>query len=105
MGRNFQIGVGANYIGSWTGYNWTEIAMVAANQSPAKPSRRDYLLQYPGFVKPYLSVAFDVNRQLTTYLNIDNLTNSTRFERHNGNLPAGPLWTRSEALTVVRLEP
>ncbi len=79
--------------------------MVAANQSPAKPSRRDYLLQYPGFGKPYLSVAFDVNRQLTTYLNIDNLTNSTRFERHNGNLPAGPLWTRSEALTVVRLEP
>ena len=63
--------------------------MVAANQSPAKPSRRDYLLQYPGFGKPYLSVAFDVNRQLTTYLNIDNLTNSTRFERHNGNPPAG----------------
>lgn len=89
LGRNFQIGLGANYVGAWTGYDWTAIALVAANQSPAKPSRRDYLLQYPGFVKPYLSVSFDVNRQLTTYLNVDNLTNSTRFERHNGNPPAG----------------
>ena len=89
LGRNFQAAFGANYIGSWTGYNWNEIAMVAANQAPAKPSRRDYLLLYPGIIKPYLSLSFDVNRQLTTYLNIDNLTNTNRFERHNGNPPAG----------------
>ncbi len=62
---------------------------MAANLAPAKPSRRDYLIQYPGIIKPYLSLSFDVNRQLTTYLNIDNLTNSNRFERHNGNPPAG----------------
>lgn len=89
LGRNFQAALGASYIGSWTGYNWTEIAMVAANQIAAKPSRRDYLQQYPGILKPYLSISFDVNRQFTTYLNIDNLTNSNRFERHNGNPPAG----------------
>ena len=89
LARNFQASIGANYVGSWTGYDWNTIASVAAHQTPAKPSRRDYLIQYPGFVRPYLSFSFDVNRQLTTYLNIDNLTNSTRFEQHNGNPPAG----------------
>ncbi len=87
--RNVHLGVGATFLGSWTGYDWTEIAEVNAGQAPAKASVRDYLIRYPGLVKPYLTVSFDLIRQFTAYLNIDNLTNSSGYEEHNGNPPAG----------------
>ena len=87
--RRAQFAVGANILGTWTGYDWTQLAEVAAGQAEPKASYRDYLIRYPGVVKPYLAASFDVTRQLSAYLNIDNLTNQERYERHNGNPPAG----------------
>ncbi len=87
--RRAQFAVGASLLGRWTGYDWSELAQVAAGQAEPRPSYRDYLIRYPGVVKPYLSASFDLTRQFSTYLNIDNLTNQERYERHNGNPPAG----------------
>ena len=87
--RQAQFAVGASFIGNWTGYDWGVLAQVAAGQAEPRASYRDYLIRYPGVVKPYLSASFDVSRQFTAYLNIDNLTNRERYERHNGNPPAG----------------
>ena len=89
LGQRFQVAFGASYLGSWTGHDWAAIAEVSAEQAPARPSPRDYLIRYPGIVKPYLNLSFDVTRQFTAYLAVDNLTKSDRFERHNGNPPAG----------------
>jgi iron complex outermembrane receptor protein len=84
-----QVAIGASYLGSWTGHDWSELAKVAGEQAPARPSPRDYLIRYPGILKPYLNLSFDFARQFTGYLTIDNLTMSDRFEQHNGNPPAG----------------
>lgn len=87
--RNVHLGVGATFLGSWTGYDWTEIAAVNAGQAPARASVRDYLIRYPGLVKPYVALSVDLIRQFTAYLNIDNLTNASGYVEHNGNPPAG----------------
>lgn len=87
--RRANFAVGASILGTWKGYDWTQLAEVAAGQAEPKPSYRDYLIRYPGVVKPYLAASFEVTRQLAAYLNIDNLTNQERYERHNGNPPAG----------------
>jgi outer membrane receptor protein involved in Fe transport len=88
-GDGIQVAVGATYLGSWTGHDWLAIERVATAQDPARPSQRDYLIRYPGIVKPYLNLSVDVARQFTAYLSVDNLTKANRFERHNGNPPAG----------------
>ncbi|MEZ4456187.1 MAG: TonB-dependent receptor [Gemmatimonadales bacterium] len=84
-----QFAAGASFLGSWTGYDWTEIAEVDAGLKPAKASVRDYLITYPGVFKPYFSVSVVVARQFTPYLVIDNLANRSEYEQHNGNPPAG----------------
>lgn len=80
---------GASFLGSWTGYDWTELAEVNAGTRPVKASTRDYLITYPGVVKPYVTVSFDIAGRFLPYLSIENLTNTTSFEQHNGNPPAG----------------
>jgi outer membrane receptor protein involved in Fe transport len=89
LDRNVHLAFGVTYLGSWTGYDWTEIAEVNAGLAPSRPSVRDYLIRYPGIFKPYASISLDVAPQITTYLSVDNLFNSSRFEQHNGNPPAG----------------
>ncbi len=89
FGRRIQVAVGATYLGSWMGHDWAELVRVAADEAPARPSPRDYLIRYPGIIKPYLNLSVDVAREFTAYLSVDNLTKSDRFERHNGNPPAG----------------
>jgi iron complex outermembrane receptor protein len=88
-GRKVQLAFGATYLGSWTGHDWAAIAQSTPEMAPLRPSQRDYLIRYPGLIKPYLNMSFDVARQFTAYLSIDNLTKSDNFERHNGNPPAG----------------
>ena len=87
--RRAQLAVGASFLGNWTGYDWGELAQVASGSHDPRPSYRDYLIRYPGVVKPYFSASVDLARQFSAYLNIDNLTNQERYERHNGNPPAG----------------
>ena len=87
--RRAQLAVGASFLGNWTGYDWGELAQVASGSHDPRPSYRDYLIRYPGVVKPYFSASMDLSRQFSAYLNIDNLTNQERYERHNGNPPAG----------------
>ncbi|MBM4189003.1 MAG: TonB-dependent receptor [Gemmatimonadetes bacterium] len=88
-GSRMQVALGASCLGSWTGHDWAAIAEVANQQAPGRPSSRDYLIRYPGFVKPYLNASLDFTRQLSAYFSVDNLTKSDEFERHNGNPPAG----------------
>lgn len=87
--RKAQFAAGATFLGRWTGYDWNALARANAGEIQPRPTVRDYLISYPGLIKPYLSASFDLARQFTAYLTIDNITNQERFERHNGNPPAG----------------
>ena len=88
-GRGVQFGFGATFLGSWTGQDWAAIAEVAADLAPRRASQRDFMIRYPGFIKPYVNMSFDVARDFTAYVSVDNLTKSDGFERHNGNPPTG----------------
>jgi outer membrane receptor protein involved in Fe transport len=88
-GRSVQVALGATLLGSWTGYDWAALARVVSAQDAPRPSIQNYLIRYPEVIKPYLTVSFDVARQFGAFLTVDNLTNTARFERHNGNPPAG----------------
>ncbi|MEZ4586556.1 MAG: TonB-dependent receptor [Gemmatimonadales bacterium] len=80
---------GTSFIGPWTGYDWAELARVAASLSEARPAVSDYLISYPAVVKPYFMASFQAKRLVDVFFTIDNVTNSGHFERHNGNPPAG----------------
>jgi len=83
------LAAGASFIGAWNGYDWAEMARVAASLSAPRPTVSDYLVRYPAVIKPYLMASVEAKRLIDIFFTIDNLTNSGHFERHNGNPPAG----------------
>jgi iron complex outermembrane receptor protein len=84
-----RLAAGTSFIGSWQGYDWTAMAEAVGYQGQPRPSVEDYLIRYPPVIKPYLMASFDLARPIGAFLVVDNLTNAARFERHNGNPPAG----------------
>lgn len=80
---------GASFLGAWRGFDWAAMALVVSQVDQPRPSVADYLIPYPSVIKPFLTVAVDLGRPLGVFLAIDNLTNTGRFERHNGYPPAG----------------
>jgi outer membrane receptor protein involved in Fe transport len=95
-----RLALGSSFIGPWDGYDWTAMQAVVAQVSAPRPSVADYLIRYPAIIKPYLSASFDLIPEVGAFLAIDNLTNTARFERHNGNPPAG-----RSALLGIELRP
>ncbi len=80
---------GASFLGAWRGFDWAAMALVVSQVDQPRPSVADYLIRYPSVIKPFLTVSVALGRPLGVFLAIDNLTNTGRFERHNGYPPAG----------------
>lgn len=83
------LAAGTSFLGAWRGFDWNAMALVVSYLDQPRPSVEDYLIRYPPVIKPYLSASVDLARPVGVFLAVDNLTNSGRFERHNGNPPAG----------------
>lgn len=84
-----RLALGTTFVGSWTGYDLTALAAAAASADEPRPPIHQYLRRYPAVFKPYVATTVDLTREIGAFLVVDNLTNTARFERHNGNPPAG----------------
>ena len=84
---------GSVYIGPWTGYDWTRYVGDETQASDSVNALRDYWRDYPGIIRPYLSVSHILNRDVEWFGRIDNLTNVQRFERDNLQVTAGRTMT------------
>ncbi|MCC7196405.1 MAG: TonB-dependent receptor, partial [Gemmatimonadaceae bacterium] len=85
--------VGGSWIGPWTGYDWSRYVGDEAEESDEVSDLRNYWRDYPGLVRPYLSVSHILNRDVEWFGRVDNLTNIQRFERDNLQVTAGRTMT------------
>jgi len=86
--------IGANYTGPWVGYDWlgfygTEMGASATSGPPVRPEARNYWIDYPSIVKPFVGVTWALRRGAEWYLRVDNLTNVQRNERDNLQITQG----------------
>jgi iron complex outermembrane receptor protein len=81
--------LGSTYIGSWTGYDWSRYVGDEAQASPEINDLRSYWRDYPGILRPYLSVSHILSRDMEWFGRVDNLTNLQRYERDNLQVTAG----------------
>ncbi len=81
--------LGSTYIGSWTGYDWSRYVGDEAQESPEINDLRSYWRDYPGILRPYLSVSHILNHDMEWFGRVDNLTNLQRNERDNLQITAG----------------
>ncbi|MEP7381023.1 MAG: TonB-dependent receptor [Gemmatimonadota bacterium] len=89
--------VGANYTGSWLGYDW--LGFYGSEMSPGpmgigggEPSHyesRNFWVNYPSLVKPFVGLTYVLGRGAEWYLRVDNLTNVQRNERDNLQITQG----------------
>ncbi len=77
------VGAGLAYIGSWSNYDFLAQFSCFGGTGPCQSANRDYIVTYPGFAKMSLSLDQEITRNLTTFLTIDNLTNSSGTESAN----------------------
>ncbi|HET9269211.1 MAG TPA: TonB-dependent receptor, partial [Vicinamibacterales bacterium] len=84
---------GSTYIGSWTGYDWSRYVGDEAQESPEINDLRTYWRDYPGILRPYLSVSHILSRDMEWFGRVDNLTNLQRYERDNLQVTAGRTFT------------
>lgn len=80
---------GATFVGKWTGYDWAQYVASGGLESGQVKTLRSYWREYPGMVRPYLSVQQHLNRDMEWFARIDNLTNIQRYERDNLQVTAG----------------
>ena len=85
--------LGSTYIGSWTGYDWSRYVGDEAQESPEINDLRTYWRDYPGILRPYLSVSHILSRDMEWFGRVDNLTNLQRYERDNLQVTAGRTFT------------
>jgi len=91
--RRTTMTMGSVFIGPWTGYDWSRYVGDEAQQSEEVNTLRDYWRDYPGIIRPYLSVSHILNRDMEWFGRIDNLTNVQRYERDNLQVTAGRTMT------------
>jgi hypothetical protein len=85
--------MGGVYIGPWTGYDWSRYVGDEAQQNTDVTDLRTYWRDYPGILRPYLSISHIMNRDVEWFGRIDNLTNVQRYERDNLQVTAGRTMT------------
>ncbi|HPF62211.1 MAG: TonB-dependent receptor [Gemmatimonadetes bacterium] len=51
-----RVEVGALWVGPWTGYDWALIARIDAGQLAVRDRTRDYWLDYPGVLRPFVGL-------------------------------------------------
>lgn len=92
--RRLRTTAGVNYTGSWLGYDWLSYYGSELNPTPmsgqaTRPGARNFWVDYPAIVKPFVGVTYAFGRGAEWYLRVDNLTNVQRNERDNLQITQG----------------
>jgi hypothetical protein len=81
--------VGVTWLGGWTGYDWDLIRRIELGQSSERQTPRGYWLEYPGVVRPHVSIGLEVRSGLRATLRVDNPANTAELIRDNVSPPLG----------------
>ncbi|MFP5354458.1 MAG: TonB-dependent receptor plug domain-containing protein, partial [Gemmatimonadota bacterium] len=87
--RRVRTTVGANYIGSWVGYDWLAFYGGELGTEATRPELRNYWIDYPSITKPFVGLSYALARGAEWYLRVDNLGNVQRNERDNLQITQG----------------
>jgi iron complex outermembrane receptor protein len=79
--------VGTSWLGPWTGFDW---AAVLSGDS-RRPADRDYWVEYPGGVRPWVAGSFTLGRGWRATARVDNPGNASGPVRTNAWAPVGRL--------------
>lgn len=83
LGSGTTISGGVVYLGSWTNTDLMGLIRCFGGTGPCLPTDRDYLIRYPALLKVNATLTQRLNRALTGFVSIDNLTNNDRHEVDN----------------------
>src|SRR5207247_8953401 len=91
--RQTVVAAGLTYVGSWNAFDYVARFSCFAGTGPCRPTARDYIIAYPGFVKLNASVSQTFSRLLSGFIAIDNVTNNYAYERYNFSPVMGRITT------------
>lgn len=94
-----RVSLGASYIGPWTGYDWLSFYGGEVGTVPQRTSLRQYLVDYPALLKPYVALSQTIVHGLEWFARVDNLGNTQRNERDNLQITAGRTTTVGVRIT------
>lgn len=83
LGSGTTISGGVVYLGSWTNTDLMALIRCFGGTGPCLPTDRDYLIRFPALLKVNATITQRLNRALTGFVSIDNLTNNDRHEADN----------------------
>jgi len=81
--------VGASWLGSWTGFDRAAAAAAEAGEQPPRDSPRDFWIEYPGILQPWLAGSVHLGRGVSVFVRADNPAQTERFIRDNLSPPLG----------------
>jgi outer membrane receptor protein involved in Fe transport len=85
------VSLSATYAGALTNIDYFALYGFYFGGQPYRGSGRAYWTSYPAFVKLGLNGSYDVTRNVTALVHVDNLTNNYAFEQYNFSPPPGRL--------------
>lgn len=74
---------GVTFVGSWRDYDYLAEFGCFGGTGPCEQSFRDYIVEYPSFVKLNVGVSQQITPLLSGFLSVDNLTDNHAYEVNN----------------------
>jgi outer membrane receptor protein involved in Fe transport len=71
------------YVGGFSNYDYVAQFSCFGGTGPCLPTSRDYIVQYPGFVKVNVNLSQDITPAVRSFISVANLTNSDAYELFN----------------------
>ncbi len=84
-----RVEVGVSWTGSWTGYDWALITRVEAGQAPGREGPRDYWLEYPTVVRPFVGITTALVGPVAFWMRAEGATRQGALLRDNLSPPVG----------------
>jgi outer membrane receptor protein involved in Fe transport len=84
-----RVEVGVSWTGAWTGYDWALITRVEAGEAPGREGPRDYWLDYPTVVRPFVGVTTSLAGPVAFWMRAEGATRRGALLRDNLSPPVG----------------
>lgn len=84
----FSAELGASWLGKWIGFDYRAVVAAAAGQTPVRLSDREYWVEYPSVLRPWIAASWRTGRW-SAFVRIDNPANDPAVVRDNFAPPLG----------------
>jgi outer membrane receptor protein involved in Fe transport len=98
-GTGTTLTAGVTYVGSFRQYDDLARFRCFGGTGPCQPASRDYIVEFPGFVKVNATLSQKITPQVGGFVSVDNLTDNAAFEFNGPNPVTGRITTFGLQLT------